>query len=121
MNLPDFLQEVDRVTATCSQEQLAATILELARNLPEGQRAGFLRTVRAGARRRAKKAVAGPDDVRKELEKACQESMKRLEQIEGKELALTVRINQDLRTRPREEFRYGDPQGVLKILGKLPG
>lgn len=106
MNLPEFLRAVDAATAKMTPEQLANHIHQLARQLPEGAREQFLRSLQAGQPEETAVKPAVPDSAA---------LLDRLRRIAEGELCLTGELNEaydDWYSEDEDEFLIEDPHDI---------
>ena len=129
MNLPGFLKQVDEMTSECTAKQLAEFVHELARILPESQRADFIKRLRnltlgggkgnSGADGFADARDRNANAWEKELREAYQRIRENLKIIDSQELTITGTLNEEYDewyNNGVEAFLYEDPEGISEIV-----
>ena len=127
--MPGFLKQVDEMTSECTAKQLAEFVHELARILPESQRADFIKRLRnltlgggkgnSGADGFADARDRNANAWEKELREAYQRIRENLKIIDSQELTITGTLNEEYDewyNNGVEAFLYEDPEGISEKL-----
>lgn len=115
MNLTQFLNEVDNITKTSSQETLTSFIYNVARSLPENQRVGFLAKLKETA---DDISATSKQSELKELEKRAAQIQAELERIEMQEVCLNGMLNEEYDDwyNDTNEYLFSDPDNITDVI-----
>lgn len=117
MNLPAFLNEVDKLTKEFTNEQLMNAIHEIARRLPENKRSGYLRTLQQAKSSNYKNNNRMDEELQLEI-KICK---KNLEKINMGEYYLDSEYNEewdDWYNSDADEILFSDEMQLLEKIEK---
>ncbi|MCI8378287.1 MAG: hypothetical protein HFH72_07165 [Lachnospiraceae bacterium] len=118
MNLSEFLSKVDLVLSAMSQEEMATFIHDMARTLPDRERAAFFSRLDR-IKKKGKRYEAAEYGNSAALSERYEEIKEGLGQIEEGNLCLVGSLNyeyDDWYNSEADEFLFEDPDGVLPLL-----